>query len=161
MQKSMVIRIEPQKIAHAEGLYLALQDRRIYEFLDDKAPDSIQAVRQRIEWLLVGAPASSGEVWMNWTVFENTIVLGYTQATIRDDGTASLAYALSPSVWGRSVAHTACKLTLAEIETLTSIAKIIADTEVRNMRSQALLERLGFQRTHEDEQDVYYKRTSG
>ena len=155
----MAITVEHQTIAHSEGLFLALQDERIYEFLDEVPPKSIDAVRAVIERRQKGAPRSSGETWLNWTVFEDDVVVGYTQATLRQDGTASLAYVLSPNVWGRSVAYTACVLTLAELEAFRSITELIADTEKQNIRSQALLERLGFIRDHEDEHDVYFKRT--
>jgi RimJ/RimL family protein N-acetyltransferase len=159
MHNTMTVRIEPQIAAHADGLYDALQDERIYKFLDDAPPNSVGAVRERIERLLQGPPASSGEVWMNWTVFEGAAVVGYTQATIRKDGTASLAYVLSPTVWGRSVGHAACVLTLADLRDRTSVVKVVADTEAQNDRSQALLDRLGFRRTHADGQDVFYELT--
>lgn len=155
----MTVKIEAQIAAHADGLYDALRDERIYKFLDEAPPKSVEAVRERIERLLLGAPASSGEIWMNWTVTEADTVVGYTQATIQKDGTASLAYVLSPRVWGRSVAYAACVLTLADIKDRTSVVEIVADTEAHNTRSQALLERLGFRRTHAEGQDVFYKLT--
>lgn len=155
----MVVRIELQALAHAEGLYEALQDERIYTFLDELPPKSVEAVRERTKRLLAGAPVESGETWLNWTVYEDDIVVGYTQATISRDGTANLAFVLSPSVWGRSIAHTACLLTLAELNEQSSVVELIADTNIENERSQALLERLGFHRTHIDGPDVFYKLT--
>ncbi|MBG6204649.1 RimJ/RimL family protein N-acetyltransferase [Labrenzia sp. EL_13] len=154
----MAIAIEHQTAADAEGLFLALQDERIYEFLDEVPPDSSDAVRAVIERRLKGAPRSSGETWLNWTVFEDDVVVGYTQATLGQAGTASLAYVLSPNVWGRSVAYTACVLTIAELKATGSITALTADTKIKNVRSQALLERLGFNRNYADEHDVFYKR---
>lgn len=155
----MAITIKHQTAEHAQGLFLALQDKRIYQFLDDKPPNSIEALRGVIERRMRGAPASTGETWLNWTVFEDDTVVGYTQATIAEDGKASLAYVLSPTAWGRSVAYTACIMTMAEIETSASVTEFMSDTEKKNILSQALLERLGFIRRYEDENNVYYKRT--
>lgn len=156
----VAVRIEPQSAAHADGLFEAIRDERIYEFLDDAPPKSVKAVRERIERLLAGAPETSGEIWMNWTVFDGENVVGFTQATILADGTASLAYVLSPSVWGRSVAHAACLLTIADIKDHTAVVRFVADTEVDNKRSQALLGRLGFRQSHTDGPDVFYTLTS-
>jgi len=156
----MTVRIEIQSEAHAQGLFDALGDARIYEFLDEEAPKSVMAVRDRIRRLGAGAPVSGGETWLNWTVFEGDVVVGYTQATIENDGTASLAYVLSPSVWGRSIAYAACVLTLAEIRLRHSVVEFVADTEADNLRSQALLERLGFRQSHQDGNDVFYKRAA-
>ena len=151
------VRIEPQAPYHADGLYAALQDRRIYSFLDQEPPTAVKVLRERIERLSMGAPADTGQTWLHWTVFEADVVVGYTQATIDSGGIASLAYVLTPRVWGRSVAHVACALTIAELEALPGVVDIVADTEEGNVRSQALLRRLGFQRSHQAGSDIFYK----
>ncbi|MEP5937165.1 MAG: GNAT family N-acetyltransferase [Erythrobacter sp.] len=151
------IRIEPQAVEHAAGLFAALRDARIYEHLDEGPPASVEAVADRIARLLQGSPKDCGETWLNWTVFEGDTVVGYTQATIYDDGTASLAYVLSPQIWGRSVAYAASNLTIDWLNAQPSISRIIADTEQGNTRSKALLKRLGFVFTHEIDGDVFYE----
>ena len=153
------ITIEPQDPAHAAGLYDALRDPRIYAFLDEEPPVSIQALRDRLVRLSKGAPVDTGQTWLNWTVFEGDTVVGYTQATIDASGIASLAYVLTPRVWGRSVAHAACVLTIAELEANPQVLEIVADTDAENTRSKTLLQRLDFQQTHQVGQDIFYKRT--
>lgn len=160
MKPAVAVTIEPQNINHAEGLYAALQDRRIYSFLDQEPPTSVEGLRERIARLSNGAPKHTGQTWLNWTVFEAGVIVGYTQATISAGGIASLAYVLTPGVWGRSIAHAACTLTIAELEALPVVDKIVADTEEGNARSQALLKRLGFQRTHQAGPDVFYSRAN-
>ncbi|MDT0684183.1 GNAT family N-acetyltransferase [Roseicyclus sp. F158] len=150
--------IEPQDPSHADGLYAALRDRRIYTFLDQEPPTSVEGVRERIERIGRGAPPGTGQTWLNWTVFDRGTVVGYTQATIDAGGVASLAYVLTPRVWGRSIAFAACDLTIAELEALPAVVEITADTEEGNARSHALLRRLGFQRTHQAGEDVFYRR---
>ncbi len=151
------IHIEPQAVEHAAGLFAALQDPRIYEHLDDGPPLSVEAVADRIGRLLQGAPKDCGETWLNWTVFEGDNVVGYTQATVYDDGTASLAYVLSPQAWGRSIAYAAANLTIDLLKAMPSVERIVADTEPGNTRSKALLRRLGFAFTHECDGDVFYQ----
>lgn len=158
IRPARAVTIEPQVIRHTDGLYAALLDPRIYTFLGTAPPASVEAVRERIEKLSRGAPAELEEVWLNWTVFEDEVVVGYTQATIHADGIASLAYVLNPSVWGRSVAYEACVLTLTELDAMPSVVEIVADTELGNTRSQALLVRLGFGRMDEAGQDLFYRR---
>ena len=151
------VRIEPQVREHAEGLFAALQDERIYKHLDDGPPESVQALSERIGRLLQGAPADCPETWLNWTVFEGDTVVGYTQATVYDDGNASLAYVLSPQAWGRSIAYAAANLTIDLLKAMPSVERIVADTEPGNTRSKALLRRLGFAFTHECDGDVFYQ----
>lgn len=153
------ITLEPQDPAHAAGLYDALRDPRIYAFLDEEPPISIQALRDRLVRLSKGAPVDTGQTWLNWTVFEGDIVVGYTQATMDANGIASLAYVLTPRVWGRSVAHAACVLTIAELEAHPLVLEIVADTDAENTRSKTLLQRLDFQQTHQVGQDIFYKQT--
>jgi RimJ/RimL family protein N-acetyltransferase len=153
----MNVRIELQMPAHADGLFTALQDERIYTFLDDEPPVSVEALKARIGRLLAGATDGSGEKWLNWTVFERDQVVGYTQSTIHPDGTASLAYVLSPSVWGRSIGYSASLLTLEKLNAMPEVTNIVADTETGNERSKALLARLGFSFSHEKDGEVFYR----
>ena len=57
-----MVRIERQHPDHAEGLFAALSDDRIYAFLDDGRPESVEAVRQRILRLMRGAPTECREI---------------------------------------------------------------------------------------------------
>ena len=99
MTQAKTVKIAPQDLSHAEGLYAALRDPRIYAFLDDAPPESLQSLHARMARLAKGAPEGSGQIWLNWTVFEGEVVVGYTQATIEADGTARAAYVFSPGIW--------------------------------------------------------------
>ena len=138
-----MVRIEKQSPEHAVGLFAALSDERTYAFLDERPPASVEAVRDRIVRLAAGAPPGSGETWLNWTVFDGGTIVGYTQATIAEDGSADIAYVLHPDAWGRSIGYDACSLTLEELRSYPDVRRIVADTAEGNRRSRALLERLG------------------
>ncbi len=152
------VALAPQHPAHAEGLYACLQDPRIYAFLDGDPPRSVEDVRARIERLMEGGPPDGSEIWLNWTVFLGDSIVGSTQATILETGSASFAYILSPTVWGKGVAQTAAELTMAELVANHGISHLLADTEAGNLPSQGLLRRLEFCETHREGHDIFYAR---
>jgi RimJ/RimL family protein N-acetyltransferase len=152
------VALAPQHPGHAEGLFACLQDPRIYAFLDGDPPRSVEDVREQIERLMAGGPPDGSEIWLNWTVFLGDGIVGSTQATILKTGSASIAYVLSPTVWGQGVAQTAAELTMAELAANHGISHLLADTETGNLPSQRLLRRLEFRRTHREGHDVFYAR---
>jgi len=143
---------------HAEGLYAALRDPQIYAFLDGGPPRSVDDVRERIERLTEGCPPDGSEIWLNWTVFHGESIVGSTQATIVKTGSASIAYVLSPTVWGKGVAQRAAELTMAELTERHGVSHLLADTETGNLPSQRLLHRLGFSETHREGRDIFHAR---
>ena len=157
-RKQGMVRIEPQHPDHAEGLFAALCDPRIYAFLDDAPPQSIEAVRQRIHRLIAGPPPERLETWLNWSVFLDETIVGYTQATLHNQTSATLAYVFSPIVWGNGTAEQAVDLTIATLAGQHGVIKLTADTDVRNLPSQGLLGRLRFVQTHQHGCDIFYER---
>jgi ribosomal-protein-alanine N-acetyltransferase len=150
------VRIEPQQPDHAEGLFAALADPRIYRFLDDAPPASVAALRARIERQARG-PEEGGACWLNWTVFRGARIVGYTQATIATGGTASIAYVLSPEVWGQGVAFAACRLMLRTLIERGDVRAFVADAMLANQPSRRLLLRLGFTLERETASDAWYR----
>ena len=148
--------IEPLDVHHVDGLFTALSDRRVYAFLDEGPPASRQRLRDRIERLKAGGPPDRRERWLNWAVIHDGWVVGYVQATIDVEATARIAYVLSPPAWGRSIAYRACRMMLRELRADHAVIRIVADTEVGNLRSQKLLQRLGFHRTGREGGDLLY-----
>jgi len=150
------VRLEPQTEQHAEGLFAALQAVEIHEFIGSAPPASVDDVRQRILRQNKGPQDGSGDIWLNWIVFVDEDIAGFTQSTITPDGTANLAYVLSPSFWGRSLGYEACRLTLIALSEMENVKSVVADTQRGNLRSAALLTRLGFQPIRETGDDVFY-----
>jgi len=150
------VRIEPQAERHAEDLFAALQAPELHEFLGSAPPASVEEVRQRILRQNRGPRNDSGDIWLNWIVLVDNDIAGITQSTITPDGTANLAYVLSPAFWGRSLGYEACRLTLLELSKMKNVKSVVADTERGNLRSAALLMRLGFKQVREIGDDVFY-----
>ncbi|MGV8856024.1 MAG: GNAT family N-acetyltransferase [Devosia sp.] len=153
------IRIIPQQGGHAEGLYQALLDPRIYACLEGAPPLSVDAMRERIARQRRGAPADSGQRWLNWSVFRSNNIVGYTQATILGPTLASIAYVFTPAVWGTGLAQTAVELMIAELAERHGVQQLIADTAAGNLASQGLLARLGFAEQRRSGGDIHYTRT--
>lgn len=143
---------------HAQDLYSALNDPSIYTFLDQSPPKSVRAVQQRIARQMIGAPEDSSDVWLNWSVLMGKTIVGYTHATIQDGLSASLACVLSPDVWGTGIALRAAQLTMSELTNQHGISKWIVDTDVGNIASQKLLNRLGFIEDSRHGSDIFYVR---
>jgi RimJ/RimL family protein N-acetyltransferase len=66
------------------------------------------------------------------------------QATVRADGSAAVAYVLSPGAWGRGYATEALTGLGAWLERAWGVTTLDATVDRRNRRSIALLERHGF-----------------
>ena len=95
---------------------------------------------------------------LNWTVFFRQAIVGYTQATLKKDGLASIAYVLSPEVWGMGVAQRAIEITMADIMREFRVFAFVADTEEANQASRGLLIRTGFAEAHTKSGEVFYRR---
>ncbi|GKY86596.1 GNAT family N-acetyltransferase [Sinisalibacter aestuarii] len=152
----MATRIEKQTPHHAEGLFSALSDPRIYTYLDEAPPASPAALRARLERLQSGGPANGSERWLNWTVFHDEAIAGYVQATVSGDGSVNIAYVLMPDFWGRGIAFEACRQMLAELLRDHAPARFIADADRHNTRSRDLLARMGFTLIRETATEACY-----
>lgn len=129
---------------------------------------SVKAVEDHIRRVSAG-PVDGQEIWLNWSVFvggpETESIVGYTQATVTVDGaladtlghtTASIAYVLSPEVWGHGVAQSAVEQMMDILGRAHKVTRFVADTEVGNLASQGLLKRLGFYEVKREGGEVFY-----
>ena len=71
-------------------------------------------------------------------------LIGYVQATVRADGSATIAYQLAGAYWGRGLARQAVVAMIAELAEHYQTQELWAVLKRENHRSMRLLERLGF-----------------
>jgi RimJ/RimL family protein N-acetyltransferase len=142
------LRIEPLRAAHAPLLFDALADARIYTYIPDERHASVDSLARRYATLECGAPEGVVELWLNWALarIDAGAYIGTLQATVVPDSRAFIGYALTPSAWGRGFATEACGWLVGELQSGFAVDEILATVDTRNLRSQRLLERLGFQR---------------
>lgn len=136
---------EPLRPAHATTLFAHLQAPEIYAWIPEEPPGSIERLRARYGVLERGAPAGSGERWLNWVVMRDDRPIGTLQATVFiAKRTASVAYVLFPEHWGQGLAYEATRWMLETLSRETEIDTFEALIDARNVRSIALIERLDF-----------------
>jgi len=142
------LRLEPLEPRHAELLFDGLRDDRLYEFTDDDAPASVEALRARYEILARRQSPDGRQAWLNWAVWSSPErrYLGYVQATITASRRAFVAYVLFRDAWGRGYAGEAVERVVRYLREQLGCDEVAARVDVRNRRSIALLRRLGFER---------------
>jgi RimJ/RimL family protein N-acetyltransferase len=136
--------LEPQTAAHAEEMFEVLSDPAIYEF-ENAPPPSRDWLRERFHRLESRRSSDGREQWLNWVIRLPTSELaGYVQATVRDDGSAAIAYELASAYWGRGLARCAVETMIEELIRNYRVRRFTAVLKRDNHRSLRLLGRLGF-----------------
>lgn len=136
--------LEPQTAAHAEALFVVLSDPAIYEH-ENEPPPSLEWLRARFTKLESRRSSDGQERWLNWVIrLPTSGLVGYVQATVRANGNAAIAYALSSTYWGRGLARQAVQAMVSELVEHYDVRSLSAMLKRQNLRSLRLLERLGF-----------------
>ncbi|MGI8909111.1 MAG: GNAT family N-acetyltransferase [Rubrobacteraceae bacterium] len=140
--------LEPILRRHAAVMYPLLQDVRIYRYIPQEPPDSLEALEQRYRNLESRLSPRGDEAWLNWAICLKPAQrhAGRVEATVTSDNTAYLAYELSPEFWGTGYATEACRRVLSFLFADYSVTGVTAEVDTRNAASIRLLERLGFER---------------
>ncbi|MBC5810105.1 MAG: GNAT family N-acetyltransferase [Candidatus Eremiobacteraeota bacterium] len=136
-------------------MFEGLQDPRIYEYIADDAPETVESLRERYGSLAAARSPDGGETWLNWMlrVRASSGFSGYVQATICNVSdtmtrkrTASIAYVLFPAAWGHGYAEEAVREMMRVLRTDLNVGEFTATVHTENARSIRLLERLSFTR---------------
>jgi RimJ/RimL family protein N-acetyltransferase len=141
--------LEPLVAAHADALYPLLCDPRQLEYLDEGAPASLDALRNRYTRLESRRSADGREHWLNWAIVAPAITadaIGFVQSTVLEDGRAWVAYEVGCAWWGRGIATEATRAMIDHLALGYAVTQCMATVDQRNARSWRLLERLGFAR---------------
>ena len=150
--------LEPLQPRHAHLLFKTLSDPAIYTFIPFDPPKSVEALTERYGHLSVGHSADGKDIWLNFALrkLEDNAYLGTVQATVTGKR-AYVAYELGPPHWGQGYASEAVRALIAHLFTACGIEVIRAETDTRNDRSAALLERLGFVQIETKENADFFK----
>jgi RimJ/RimL family protein N-acetyltransferase len=136
--------LEPQTAAHADEMFVVLSDPAIYEY-ENAPPPSAEWLRARFAKLESRRSGDGKELWLNWVVrLASGELAGYVQATVREDGEASIAYEFSSAHWGRGHARRAVEAMIVELVEHYRVQRLVAVLKRSNRRSLRFLERLGF-----------------
>lgn len=144
--------LEPQTVAHAEALFQLLSDPQLYAF-EGEPPKSLAWWTDRLERLSSRRAPDGREAWLNWALCRNGVPLGYVQATVFEglDGrrTAWVAYVLGSAHWGQGLATRAVACMGQELVAAYGVQRLAAVFKRKNLRSQQLLVRLGYEAVDE------------
>ena len=151
--------LEERRVAHAAELFQVLRDPRLYEFLDEVPPRSVEELAQKLGRSESRRSPDGKEHWLNWVVRgDSGAIAGYVQSTVEESGDTNIAYVFSPAFKGRGLATAAVRrmteIVVAEYRATTLF--IVADAG--NLPSLRVAGRLGFTRAPEE---VASKRQAG
>jgi [ribosomal protein S5]-alanine N-acetyltransferase len=148
METADPIRLEPLTAAHAAELFAALVHPAIYTYISDQPPASVSELAERYRRLESRSSPDGSQHWLNWAIrsIEHQRCIGYVQATVYPGSTADFAFVLAPPFWGLGLARAASGAALSYLFTHFNVTSVFATVDRRNLRSSALLLRLGFQR---------------
>jgi RimJ/RimL family protein N-acetyltransferase len=136
--------LEPQVAAHAARMFTLLQDPAIYRY-ENEAPPSLEWLEERFRRLETRRSADGNEQWLNWVVrLRGSSLIGFVQATLRQDRSAAIAYVFGSAHWGRGYASEAVSAMLDELLAYYGVTSFAAVLKRDNLRSVRLLDRLGF-----------------
>ena len=112
------------------------------------AAASVAALTERCRRLESRVSPDGSQQWLNWAirVLEDRRCVGYVQATVHEEATADLAFVLAPPFWGLGLAREAATAALSLLVDNYGVSSVFATVDKRNLRSAALLIRLGFRR---------------
>src|SRR6516225_5884175 len=93
--------LEPLEQRHAQALFRGLKDTRIYQFIDDTQPHSIEELEKRYRTLEHRKSPDGSETWLNWAIYSlaDAKYVGYAQATLYESETANLGYVVFFEDW--------------------------------------------------------------
>ena len=137
--------LEPLRAVHAEEMFALLLEPELYEFLDYGPPPTVDHLREVYSALESRYSPDGGQLWLNWVVEkEGDGLIGYVQATVTSDGSAWIAYVLGRESWGHGHATAATRRMMDHLAVACGVRRFLAAVERCNVRSLAVLRRLGF-----------------
>jgi RimJ/RimL family protein N-acetyltransferase len=140
--------LEPLFASYAEEMFSVLSDPAIYDWLDYGAPASVEYLQALYARLEAGRSPDGREVWLNFLVrLKEGQAMGYVQATVYPGQKSYVGYVLASLYWGEGYATEAMTALLSHLAQEHPTPVTMAVIEVENIRSAALLGRLGFTAT--------------
>jgi len=137
---------EPLREQHAEQLFESFQDDAIYQFIPQRAPESLEEMTRSVRQLAICEPDEDIANAYNWVIRDNltSVCVGTLQATIFRDGLLWIGYMLAQDYWGRGIATLAVSWVVASLRVQHPSLPIHAAVDTRNRASIRVLEKTGF-----------------
>jgi ribosomal-protein-alanine N-acetyltransferase len=142
---------------HAAEFYDHLLDARLYQYSSDRPPNSLSDLERQYAEFHGGAPAGSGEVWLNWAIrdLRTSACVGTLQATQFADGLVWVGYKVVPAAWGRGVATEALSWLTRELGLAFANQSLLAAVDTRNRASIRVLQKCNFALLRREEAELH------
>jgi RimJ/RimL family protein N-acetyltransferase len=146
--RSKRLRLEPLEESHADALFESLRHPSLYEFISERPPLSVAALRRRYRRLAGLVSPDGRHYWLNWAIYSHAAgrYVGYVQATLLHDRSAYVAGVVFREAWGSGYAREALAAVIEYLHEDWGTTLVRATVDTDNLRSIRLLESLGFQR---------------
>ena len=139
------LRLEPLFRSHAPLMIGVLADPQTHLFIPSDPPQDEKALSKHYARLESRRSPDGSQRWLNWIVFQTDEAIGTVQATVYPEASADVAYVFHPHYWGQGYASEAVGELLRYLREKLEVRRVTANTDTRNLASQRLLERLGFE----------------
>lgn len=151
--------LEPLVVAHAPDLFPLLQDDRLYTYIPQEPPLSVEALAARYHRLATRRSPDGHQIWLNWVarLQAGHTYVGTFEATIEPDRTALLAYMIFPPHQGQGYAREGCAAVLDHLLRDYGARLVAAEIDTRNRASIGVVEALGFVRVAEQRAADFFK----
>ncbi|HEX6544593.1 MAG TPA: GNAT family N-acetyltransferase [Ktedonobacterales bacterium] len=151
--------LEPLIPAHAPALHPLLLDARLYTYIPEDPPSSLEVLVARYRHLASRHSPDGREVWLNWAARLRAAsdFVGTFQATVQPDRTALLAYMIFTPYQREGYAREGCDRVIEHLVHAYGVRQIVAEIDTRNRASIALVETLGFVRVAERPAADFFK----
>jgi RimJ/RimL family protein N-acetyltransferase len=151
--------LEPLVVSHAQTLYPLLCDERLYTYIPEEPPTSVDALAARYQRLEARRSPDGQQVWLNWAarLRAGSSYVGTFQATIMPDQTALLAYMIFPSQQRQGYAREGGRRVIEHLAREHDVRLIVSEIDTRNRASISVVEALGFVRVAERPAADFFK----
>jgi RimJ/RimL family protein N-acetyltransferase len=136
--------LEPLEARHADAAFAGFADPTLHTYTPSEPPTDVEALRAHFARLSAGSGRPT-EDWLNWIVIaqDGGAYVGWMQATVFDDRTASVAYDIFSTHTRRGYAREAAAAMLSWLWSHPTLTLVIAQADVRNVASHRTALALG------------------
>jgi RimJ/RimL family protein N-acetyltransferase len=140
------LRLEPLTAAHADAMFVPLQEDEIYRWISAAVPSSVEALRERWARNESRVSPDGREAWLNWAVQRRSdgVYVGKIDVSVDAASTATnVGYILFPAFWGQGLATEAV---VAVVDHLigVGVTRLVATVTAGNAASARVLTKAGF-----------------
>lgn len=149
--------LEPIAESHAPAMFEHLKDARLYEYIEEKPPPSMEVLEKRYKTWRSFWDENPNELWFNWAarIRGTNDYVGYVQATVRP-AYALLAWVVFVERQRQGYAREATEAMIEHLANAWGVSAVRATIDPRNAASIELARALGLGRIGNQGTDLLF-----